>query len=268
MKKPPAGTNPCKGLFRSDNSRIGHLFMNVKPSSQTRPKTTLFMISSLDGKISSGDTDELDVDRDWKKIRGVGEGMDQYYQLEQQTDFVSFNTGRVMAKIGVNSRPPSKQKSQVSFVLVDNKPHLNEQGLRFLASWLKRVYVVTSNKKHPAFRLKKELTNISIILLSKKMDLKKLFYILVKEYKIKRMTIQSGGKMNAQLMRDGLIDRVSLVIAPLIVGGSTTPTLVDGESLHHVRELGKLVPLKLVKIEKLKHSFLHLTYKVIDKSRV
>jgi len=226
------------------------------------------MISSLDGKISSGDTDQLDVDRDWKKIRGVSEGMGQYYQLEQQTDLVSFNTGRVMAKVGINSRLPSTQRSQMSFVLVDNEPHLNERGLRFLASWLQRVYIVTSNKKHPAFRLKTELTNISTILLSKKMDFNKLFHIIAKDYGIKRMTIQSGGKMNARLMRDGLVDRISLVVAPLIVGGSTTPTLVDGEALHRVRELDKLVPLKLVKIEKLKHSFLHLTYKVIHKSRV
>lgn len=242
--------------------------MKVKPFPKIRPKTTLFMISSLDGKISSGDTDELDVDRDWKKVRGVGEGMGQYYQLEQQTDLVSFNTGRVMAKIGINSRPISQHRSKVSFVLVDNKPHLNESGLRFLSSWLKQVYIVTSNEKHPAFRIKTELTNISTILLSKKMDFRKLFYILAKNYGIKRMTIQSGGKMNAQLVRDGLIDKVSLVVAPLIVGGATTPTLVDGEALHHVRELDKLVPLKLVKIEKLKHSFLHLVYKVIDKRNV
>lgn len=29
------------------------------------------MLMSLDGKINSGDSDELDVDRDWCKIDGV-----------------------------------------------------------------------------------------------------------------------------------------------------------------------------------------------------
>ena len=33
-----------------------------------RPETTLFMIESLDGKINSGNSDNLDVDRDWKTI--------------------------------------------------------------------------------------------------------------------------------------------------------------------------------------------------------
>ena len=44
-----------------------------------RPITTLFMLSSVDGKISTGATDELDVDRDLPKIPGVCEGLHQYY---------------------------------------------------------------------------------------------------------------------------------------------------------------------------------------------
>ena len=35
-----------------------------------RPITTLFMLESLDGKISSGSTDNLDVDKDYPKIDG------------------------------------------------------------------------------------------------------------------------------------------------------------------------------------------------------
>lgn len=35
-----------------------------------RPITTLFMLMSVDGKISTGSTDELDVDRDFPKIDG------------------------------------------------------------------------------------------------------------------------------------------------------------------------------------------------------
>jgi len=54
-----------------------------------RPVTTLFMIESLDGKISTGDVDELDVDKDFKRIVGVKEGLHQYYDLEKQTDLFS-----------------------------------------------------------------------------------------------------------------------------------------------------------------------------------
>ena len=36
-----------------------------------RPVTTLFMLMSVDGKISTGSTDELDVDRDFPEIPGI-----------------------------------------------------------------------------------------------------------------------------------------------------------------------------------------------------
>ena len=93
-----------------------------------RPITTLFMLSSVDGKISTGATDELDVDRDLPKIHGVCEGLHQYYEIEQTTDLWSLNTGRVQAKMGVNTKP-MPEKCPVSFVLIDSK-HLTEHGVR------------------------------------------------------------------------------------------------------------------------------------------
>lgn len=60
------------------------------------------MLVSADGKISTGSTDERDFDKDLPNIKGVGEGLHQYYDLEKQTDYYSFNTGRVMAKVGWN----------------------------------------------------------------------------------------------------------------------------------------------------------------------
>ena len=40
-----------------------------------RPITTLFMLMSVDGKISTGATDELDFDQDFPRIEGVREGL-------------------------------------------------------------------------------------------------------------------------------------------------------------------------------------------------
>ena len=62
-----------------------------------RPITTLFMLESLDGKISSGSSDNLDVDKDFCRINGVKEGLHQYYELEQETDTYSLNTNLLSA---------------------------------------------------------------------------------------------------------------------------------------------------------------------------
>ena len=66
-----------------------------------RPVTTLFMLMSVDGKISTGAADELDVDQDFPQIAGLREGLHQYYEIEQTTDLWALNSGRVQAKLGV-----------------------------------------------------------------------------------------------------------------------------------------------------------------------
>ena len=116
-----------------------------------RPITTLFMLMSVDGKISTGAVDELDVDRDFPKISGVREGLHQYYEIEQTTDLWSFNTGRVQAKMGVNEKE-LPDKSPVSFVLLDNH-HLTEHGVRYFCAKSKQAVVITSNPEHPAFHV-------------------------------------------------------------------------------------------------------------------
>ena len=83
-----------------------------------RPVTTLFMLMSVDGKISTGATDDLDVDKDFPQIAGVREGLHQYYEIEQTTDLWTLNSGRVQAKIGVNTKK-TPNRTSVSFVLIN-----------------------------------------------------------------------------------------------------------------------------------------------------
>ena len=230
------------------------------PNAQ-RPKTTLYMIMSLDGKISTGDTDKLDFDIDLPKINGVKEGLQQYYDIEKKTDICSFNTGRVMAKIGLNTRTDLPKRMPVTFVIVDNKPHLKESGVRYLSNWTKRIIIVTTNKLHPANTM--DLDNLNVIKYSKTINFNDLFEKLKKDFGVNRVTIQSGGEMNSILIRQGLIDRVSIVVAPALVGGRDTSSLVDGESLHKKSDLKLIKALELVKITKLKNSYIHLIYKVL-----
>ena len=128
-----------------------------------RPITTLFMLESLDGKISSGASDNLDADKDFPKINGVKEGLHQYYELEQETDLFSLNTGRVMAKIGVNDKKEYREKVDVRFIIIDNKPHLNENGIDYLCHWVGKLLLVTTNKNHVAYSLQEKYDNLEIL---------------------------------------------------------------------------------------------------------
>ena len=223
-----------------------------------RPITTLFMLMSVDGKISTGATDEFDVDRDFPKIPGVMEGLHQYYEIEQTTDLWSFNTGRVQAKMGVNEKemPP---KTPVSFVLLDNH-HLMENGVKYFCARSKDAVVITSNPDHPAFQVKED--NLHIIF-QDRLSLEDALVQLKKEYGCDRLTIQSGGTVNGLFLREKLIDFVDIVVTPVLIGGKDTPTLIDGESLKSNKELDRLGVLELIDCSVLNNSYLRLHYKVL-----
>ena len=226
-----------------------------------RPITTLFMLESLDGKISTGNSDNLDVDKDFPKIDGVKEGLHQYYEIESNTDYFSLNTGKVMAKIGVNNKKEYHEKIDVNFIIIDNKPHLNEQGIDYLCHWVKKFILVTTNKNHIAYYLKEKYSNLEI-LFYEELDLEKMLEDLYNKYDAKKITIQSGGSMNGRFVRDNLIDYVNIVIAPILIGGKDVPTLVDGVSINSDDELNKLRALELIECNKLEDSYIQLKYKV------
>lgn len=230
-----------------------------------RPFTTLFMIESLDGKISTGDVDALDVDKDFPRIAGIKEGLHQYYDLEKQTDRVSFNSGRVQAKVGVNQRNWNKDRGDISFVVVDNKPHLDRNGTEYFAKRSDHFYLITTNKNHPSFELQDQYPTMHILFYEGKIDFVDVFRRFKEKFNIDRVTIQTGGTLNAKLLRLGLIDKISIVVAPCLIGGKNTQSLIGGESLHTQDDLKKLKTLKLIKCDLLQNSYLHLQYEVINK---
>ncbi len=230
-----------------------------------RPVTTLFMLESLDGKINSGNSDALDVDRDWKNIDGLKEGLQQYYDIESNTDTFSLNTGRVMAKIGVNERENEPEKIEVvTFVIIDNAPHLNERGIDYLCRWVGRLILVTTNDNHPAFKMRENYENLDTFHY-KTLDLAQVLHDVHEKYGAERLTIQSGGNLNCQFLRDDLIDYVNIVIAPVLVGGRDTSTLIDGEAISSPEELDKIRPMKLLECKALNDSYVQLRYEVIHR---
>ena len=216
------------------------------------------MLMSVDGKISTGSTDEFDFDKDLPNIVGAKEGVHQYYEIGQTTDFWSFNTGRVQAKIGVNTKE-MPAKTQVSFVLLDNH-HLTEHGIRYFCARSQQLVLITSNEEHPAFHVAEE--NLHII---HGETLENALVRLKKEYGCERLTIQSGGTVNELFLRNKLIDYVDIVVAPVLIGGKETPTVIDGESFKSISELSEAGVLELTECNVLQDSYIRLRYKVLTR---
>ena len=94
------------------------------------------------------------------------------------------------------------------------------------------------------------------------MDLADALKVLEEEYGCKRLTIQSGGTLNGLFLRNKLIDYIDIVVAPVLIGGKDTSTLIDGSSITSMEELNLLGVLQLETCEVLEDSYIRLRYQV------
>ncbi len=159
---------------------------------KNRPETTLFLMQSLDGKISTGVVDERDQEKDFPKIKGLKEGNFQYYDLLYKTDRDALISGKVLAKIGVNLKEKADSHKDVNMIIIDRKPHLTKKGVNYRINSFKSVYIVTNNKNHPAFEFTKE-KELNIIFYPNEINILDLFVKLKQDYQIEKLSIQSGG---------------------------------------------------------------------------
>ncbi|MFX1570197.1 MAG: dihydrofolate reductase family protein [Promethearchaeota archaeon] len=232
-----------------------------------RPETTLFMLQSVDGKISTGDVDNRDQEIDFPKIKGIKEGYYQYYEFLFKTDRHALISGKVLAKIGVNSREKIDDHKDVTMIIIDRKPHLTEKGVNYLINSFKSIFIVTNNQNHPAYKFAEE-NNLIIIFFKDNINLEDLFKKLKQDHNIEKISIQSGGTLNALFLKHRLLDHFSLIIAPCLVGGKSTPTSIDGIAPQINDDLVNIKALTLKKCEVLKYSYIHLYYDVINDTTI
>jgi len=77
------------------------------------------------------------------------------------------------------------------------------------------------------------LSNLGVevhILGKKRVDLKKAFETLY-QLGVRRLMVEGGGTLNFELLRLGLVDELSVYVAPKIFGGGSAPTMADGDGL-------------------------------------
>ncbi|WP_167553161.1 RibD family protein [Evansella clarkii] len=75
----------------------------------------------------------------------------------------------------------------------------------------------------------------------------------------RRLGLSGGGKINGAFLRQGLIDEISLVVAPLAIGGNITPSIFDSENL---KDIDGATILELITTKSVGNGSVWLHYKV------
>jgi len=80
----------------------------------------------------------------------------------------------------------------------------------------------------------------------------------LKDIGINRLMVEGGATLNFELLRLGLVDELTIFVAPMIFGGEKAPTTAAGSGL--VRSAA--IPLKLVNVESWEDGGVVLQYKL------
>ena len=96
-----------------------------------------------------------------------------------------------------------------------------------------------------------------------RVDLNKMM-LTIKKIGVDHLMVEGGGTMNFELMRWGLVDELTIYIAPMIFGGANAPTLADGPGLTR----DAAVELKLMDVEQWKDGGIFLRYKIAGRNGI
>jgi 2,5-diamino-6-(ribosylamino)-4(3H)-pyrimidinone 5'-phosphate reductase len=99
----------------------------------------------------------------------------------------------------------------------------------------------------------------SLMIGDDRVDLHGALECLSHRYGTKTVRVDSGGTLNGVLLRNGLVDEVSVLISPYLVGGVTPNTLFRAADLTDVADV---IGLQLIGLEQLRDEVVWLRYSV------
>lgn len=233
-----------------------------------RPWVIIHCISSVDGRLTTARGQRTR----WEDLTPAA--LNEYYRLSRhlgaQGVLASASTLVVaeQAISGMDVEPglPSEKPAPI-LIVPDNRGRINWTLLKRMP-WLGRVLVICSEATpSPYLNYLKDEGIQWITAGADRVDMTTAMEVLWKEYRLGLLQCQGGSALNGALLRNGLVDEISLVIAPLAVGGVKTPTLFDAVDLHSVQEITRL---RLSHCQGLDGGALWLRYEVLhpeDKNR-
>jgi len=90
-------------------------------------------------------------------------------------------------------------------------------------------------------------------------DLRQALLMMNRRYNVRRVRVDSGGRLAGVLLKEGLVDEISLLVSPFLIGGLSQNVFVDPGQLS----LRKPLSLELNGVKKLEDGMVWLRYSVL-----
>lgn len=186
-----------------------------------RPFIHVNCAMSADGKIAGTDRKQVRIssEEDMARVKG----------LRKKYDAILVGVGTVVADDPHLTIKGADYDTNPIRIVID--PHLRiPRDARVLDESAPTIVITLEGNEKLADDETDGIDCEEIIFAGKdKIDLEKAFECLAEEMGIENVLVEGGGRTISELFRSRLIDRYSVFVGPLIIGGSDSPTPCDGD---------------------------------------
>ncbi len=217
--------------------------MNYNPSVKINAAMT------IDGKIATVSGDSKISSR---------EDLNRVHELRSSVDAIMVGISTVLVDNPMLSvRLPKRLGADPVRIIVDSTARIPPTS-RILRTAHNRITIVAVTNRAPASKIKKiqDCGALVIVAGSQIVDLRDVLSI-VHSIGVETILVEGGGELNWSLLRRGLVSELIVTIAPLIAGGRTATTLVEGEGYRHIYKAAKM---KLINLSRQRNGEVVLHY--------
>jgi diaminohydroxyphosphoribosylaminopyrimidine deaminase/5-amino-6-(5-phosphoribosylamino)uracil reductase len=216
-----AGLEVSVGCLLEEAGRLNRAFFTWITAG--RPLVTLKVAMSLDGKIAGWDGSSRWITGD--------EARRETHRLRSQADAIAVGISTVLAddpELTVRLEPPWPREPYR--VVVDSHGRTPPTS-RLLAAGRPARTLIAVAERAPEDRLRAlEASGAQVLRLPSRdgrVDLNALLADLARR-EVTALLLEGGGELNAGFLEAGLVDRVAVFVAPMLLGGRDAPTPLGG----------------------------------------
>jgi len=235
-----AGLSVDVGVLAEEAERLNEAFFTHVRTG--RPFVTLKVAASLDGKIATRTGESRWITGESARRR--------VHQLRNEMDAVLVGIGTVLRDDPLlTTRLEIADQRDPIRVVVDNLARLPLRAKAVnRASTAPTILAVSQMAPRTKLEaLEREGVQVIVVESSpRRVSLERLIEALGKRG-ILSVMIEGGAEINASALREGVVDKVLVFLAPILIGGKSTPTAVGGDGIE---SLTQAVRLRDVRIER------------------
>jgi len=242
------GVPVVTGTLRKECERLNEVF--IKFIQTGNPFVVLKTAVSLDGKIatSSGESQWITGAKAREKVHQIRNEMDAIVAgagtIVKDDPFLTTRLGK---KSAVAKHPVR--------VILDNEFIVPLKSNVFKNADTQRVLYATG-KNLPASRrkelMRREVEILTLKIKKGKVDLQHLMRALG-DRDITSVLLEGGGEVNASALSAGIVDKVMVFVAPILIGGKNAPGPLGGKG---VRRLESAFKIKNMTVNQIGNDFL------------